>query len=275
MNQARLTEILFMVQKGQCSVEEALSQLRHLPMENIQDACLDHHRCLRTGIPEVIYGESKSAEQITHIAQAILQQGSLLMATRVDSAKALSIQQTLPAIRYHHQARMLTANERAVQPENQRGTIAILCAGTSDIPVAEEARVTAEAMGHTVQTIYDVGVAGLHRLLTHQTILHTASVIIVVAGMEGALPSVVSGLTAAPVVAVPTSVGYGTGLGGIAALLGMLNSCAPGLGVVNIDNGFGAACLAIAINRKNDTLLFTQNPSPEVKQILQDSCSAV
>lgn len=250
MNQARLTELLHLVQNGQCSVQDALNQLKHLPVQNINDACLDHHRCLRTGIPEVIYGESKTAEQIINIAQAILQQSSLLMATRIDATKGVLIQRALPATHYHPQARMVTANEYPVLQEQTRGKIALLCAGTSDIPVAEEARVTAETLGHRVQPLYDVGVAGLHRLLAHQTLLQQSPVIIVVAGMEGALPSVIAGLTSAPVIAVPTSVGYGTGLGGIAALLGMLNSCAPGLGVVNIDNGFGAACLAVAINKK-------------------------
>lgn len=250
MNQDQLTHLLQGVQAGQCSVDEAVTRLKHLPSETIQDACLDHHRSLRTGIPEVIYGASKTPEQITTIAVSLLEQSSLLMATRVDAAKAAAVQRALPQVHYHPQARMLTANEVKPDPERYRGAIIIICAGTSDIPVAEEARVTAEALGHVVQTLYDVGVAGLHRLLGRQQLLHTATVIIVVAGMEGALPSVVSGLVACPVIAVPTSVGYGTSFGGIAALLGMLNSCAPGLGVVNIDNGFGAACLAAAINRK-------------------------
>jgi NCAIR mutase (PurE)-related protein len=250
MNQDQLTRLLQEVQAGQCSVDNAVSKLKYLPSETIQDACLDHHRCLRTGIPEVIYGASKTPEQIFAIAASLLTQSSLLMATRVDADKAAVVQRLLPQVHYHSQARMLTANELKPDPESSCGTILIICAGTSDIPVAEEAKVTAETLGHAVQTLYDVGVAGLHRLLSHQHLLHTAAVIIVVAGMEGALPSVISGLTACPVIAVPTSVGYGTSFGGIAALLGMLNSCAPGLGVVNIDNGFGAACLAAAINRK-------------------------
>jgi NCAIR mutase (PurE)-related protein len=250
MNQDQLTHLLQGVQTGQCSIDDAVTRLKHMPSETIQDACLDHHRSLRTGIPEIIYGASKTPEQITTIAASLLEQSSLLMATRVDATKAAVVQRSLPQVHYHPQARMLTANETQPDPERYRGAIIIICAGTSDIPVAEEARVTAEALGHSVQTLYDVGVAGLHRLLSHQQLLHTATVIIVVAGMEGALPSVVSGLVACPVIAVPTSVGYGTSFGGIAALLGMLNSCAPGLGVVNIDNGFGAACLAVAINRK-------------------------
>ncbi|MBU0664185.1 MAG: nickel pincer cofactor biosynthesis protein LarB [Proteobacteria bacterium] len=250
MNQDQLTRLLQEVQTGQCSVDNAITRLKHLPSEAIQDACLDHHRCLRTGIPEVIYGASKTPEQISAIAATLLKQSSLLMATRVDADKAAAVQRLLPQVHYHPQARMLTANELKPAPESSCDTILIICAGTSDIPVAEEAKVTAETLGHAVQTLYDVGIAGLHRLLSHQHLLHTAAVIIVVAGMEGALPSVISGLTACPVIAVPTSVGYGTSFGGLAALLGMLNSCAPGLGVVNIDNGFGAACLAAAINRK-------------------------
>jgi len=250
MNQDQLTQLLHQIQAGQCSVEDAVRQLRHLPSETVKDACLDHHRCLRTGIPEVIYGASKSPEQIITIAATILRQSSLLMATRVDADKAAVVLEALPAIHHHPQARMLTAHEIPPDPHKSRGFILIICAGTSDIGVAEEARVTAETLGHSVQTLYDVGIAGLHRLLGHQHLLHTATVIIVVAGMEGALPSVVGGLTACPVIAVPTSVGYGTSLGGLAALLGMLNSCVPGLGVVNIDNGFGAACLAASINRR-------------------------
>lgn len=250
MNQEQLTLLLQQVQSGKCSVDEAIGKLKHLPAEIIEDACLDHHRCLRTGIPEVIYGESKTPEQIVTIAATLLQKSSPFLATRVDTVKAEAVQKRLPQVHYHPQARMLAGNEIHPDPQNYRGTIVIICAGTSDIPVAEEAKVTAESLGHPVQTLYDVGIAGLHRILNHQHLLHSAGVIIVVAGMEGALPSVVSGLVACPVIAVPTSVGYGTSFGGIAALLGMLNSCAPGLGVVNIDNGFGAACLAISINRK-------------------------
>jgi len=250
MNQNQLTHLLQQVHNGTCPIDDAVKRLKHLQSETIQDACLDHHRFLRTGIPEVIYGETKTPEQIITIAASLLKQSSLLLATRVNADKAAVIQSTLPGLRFHTQARMLTANTIKADTKNSRGAILLICAGTSDIPVAEEARVTAEALGHYVHPLYDIGVAGLHRLLEHQHLLHSAAVIIVIAGMEGALPSVISGLTAIPVIAVPTSVGYGTGFGGIAALLGMLNSCAPGLGVVNIDNGFGAACLAVAINRK-------------------------
>lgn len=263
MNQDTIQKLLTGVQQGDCSVEQALHKLRHMPGQFIKDACIDHHRRLRTGIPEVIYGASKSSEQIITIAHTFLQHQSLFLATRIDPEKADQIRKVLPQITYHQQAGMLSCNLEEPDPTRVHGTIVILCAGTSDIPVAEEARITAEGLGNPVTTHYDAGVAGLHRLFGHQEIITTASVIIVVAGMEGALPSVVSGMCSCPVVAVPTSVGYGTSFGGIAALLGMLNSCAPGLAVVNIDNGFGAACHASAINRKN---------GPET---LQDSGSTV
>lgn len=265
MNQDTIQELLSGVQQGTCSVEQALHQLRHLPGQFIKDACIDHHRSLRTGTPEVIYGAGKSSEQIIDIARTFLQQQALFLATRIDADKAQLITTALPELRHHQQARMLTCNEQQPDAGRIRGTIAVLCAGTSDIPVAEEARITAESLGNPVVTHYDVGVAGLHRLFSKQELFTSASVIIVVAGMEGALPSVVSGLCSCPVIAVPTSVGYGTSFGGIAALLGMLNSCAPGLGVVNIDNGFGAACLASSINRKRENS----------EEVLQDSGSTV
>jgi len=256
MNQDSIEKLLTGVQQGNCSVEQALHKLRHMPGQFIKDACIDHHRNLRTGIPEVIYGESKSSEQIINIAKTFLQQQSLFLATRIDPEKANSIRKALPEITYHEQARMLSCNIQNPDPAYIRGNIVVLCAGTSDIPVAEEARITAVALGNPVTSHYDAGVAGLHRLFNQQEAIASASVVIVVAGMEGALPSVVSGMCSCPVVAVPTSIGYGTSFGGISALLGMLNSCAPGLAVVNIDNGFGAACHASAINRKNgsDTL---------------------
>lgn len=263
MNQDSIQKLLTGVQQGNCSVEQALHKLRHLPGQFIKDACIDHHRSLRTGIPEVIYGASKSSEQIIDIAKTFLNTGSLFLATRVDAEKAQPIINTLPELTYHQQARMLSCNLQTPDATRVRGNIVILCAGTSDIPVAEEARVTAQSLGNPVTTHYDAGVAGLHRLFKRQEIITSATVIIVVAGMEGALPSVVSGICSCPVIAVPTSVGYGTSFGGIAALLGMLNSCAPGLAVVNIDNGFGAACHASAINRKNSA------------ETLQDSDSTV
>lgn len=251
MNQESILKLLQNVQRGESSVEQAMETLRHLPGQYIKDACIDHHRSLRTGIPEVIFGEGKTAEQIVEIAKAFIAQKTLFLATRVDTLKAESVLDKLPELQFHKVAGILSSVLVTPDLEKVRGNILILCAGTSDIPVAEEARITALAFGNPVTTHYDAGVAGLHRLFDrHQDIL-SASVIIVVAGMEGALPSVVSGICSAPVVAVPTSIGYGTSFGGITALLGMLNSCAPGLAVVNIDNGFGAACHASAINRKN------------------------
>ncbi len=250
MNLDTIHKLLTDVQHGDCSVAQALANLRHLPGQSIKDACLDHHRHLRTGIPEVIYGASKSVAQIIAIATSFLAQDSLVLATRISPDKAEQICSALPALSYKKQARMLTSHPEPPHLGPTRGTIVILCAGTSDIPVAEEAKVTARALGNRVTCHYDVGVAGLHRLFARQESIAKAAVIIVVAGMEGALPSVVGGMCDCPVVAVPTSVGYGTSFGGIAALLGMLNSCAPGLAVVNIDNGFGAACHAAAINRE-------------------------
>lgn len=248
MDQRQLIALLSQVKDGRCSVEEAAEHFRQLPSERIVDACIDHQRTLRTGIPEVIYGETKSAEQIAAIASAIMNAGSVLIATRVDEDKAERIFTLVPGLRYHPKARLLTGNAKEPKEGLYRGTIAVVCAGTSDIPIAEEARITAASLGHPVQSSYDIGIAGLHRLLENQDMLRNSTVIIVVAGMEGALPSVVGGLVSCPVIGVPTSVGYGTGSGGIAALLGMLNSCVPGLAVVNIDNGFGAGCLAASIN---------------------------
>ncbi|MFN2353637.1 MAG: nickel pincer cofactor biosynthesis protein LarB [Desulfopila sp.] len=243
-----LLQILNAVQNGQTTVEEALEKLQQQPAESIEDACIDHQRNLRTGIPEVVYGASKTVDQLAAIGRSILLKNDVVLITRVDAKKAELVQQRIPELNYHQRAGILCANPRPVDAQKCRGTIVVVCAGTSDIPVAEEARVTAESLGHPVTQLYDVGVAGLHRLLSNQPLLSSACVIIVVAGMEGALPSVVGGLVSAPVVGVPTSIGYGANFGGLSALLGMLNSCAPGLAVVNIDNGFGAACMAISIN---------------------------
>jgi NCAIR mutase (PurE)-related protein len=252
MDQTTLIQLLSSVKLGQCSVEDAVNRLQYLPSEIIVDACIDHHRTIRTGMPEVIYGESKTAEQIAAIASAILARQAILIATRVDRDKAGQVQTVVPGLQYHQKARILTGNVREPDSSICRGTVVVVCAGTSDIPVAEEARVTVLSLGHPVETAYDIGVAGLHRLLDNQHLLQKASVVIVVAGMEGALPSVVGGLVSCPVIGVPTSIGYGASFGGLAALLGMLNSCAPGLAVVNIDNGFGAGCLAASINRKTE-----------------------
>ncbi len=244
-----LSTILTDLRDGRSSLKESLKKLQHFPSETLSEACLDHHRSLRTGIPEVIYGASKTSRQIISIASALLKQGGPLLATRISPAKAASITDALPRLIYHEEAQILTCNAKQESQDNYRGYTLIICAGTSDIPVAEEARMTLTTLGHPVQKLYDTGVAGLHRLLNKQSLLTDAAVIIVIAGMEGALPSVVGGLVSCPVIGVPTSVGYGASFGGVSALLGMLNSCAPGLAVVNIDNGFGAACMAEAINR--------------------------
>ncbi len=227
-----------------------MARLRRLQTEVLGTARLDHQRLLRTGLPEAVFGENKTAEQLVKILTAMLRQEAPVIATRVNPAKAAEVCACVRGLRYHETARLLTGNEQHVPQNNGRGTVVVITAGTSDLPVAEEARLCLEHFGHETATVYDAGVAGLHRILAHCELLQQATVLIVVAGMEGALPSVVAGLSPAPVVAVPASVGYGAGAGGFAALLGMLNSCAPGLAVVNIDNGFGAACMAAAINRK-------------------------
>lgn len=249
MDKETLTELLTQVEQGNCPVDLAVDKLRHFPSESVHNGCIDHQRSIRTGIPEVIYGASKTSEQIITIAEAMLRQSGPVLATRVCSEKAETVQRTLPKLLYNRDAQMLYCFGAKTAAQIKRGTILVISAGTSDTAVAEEASLTAECFGNTVSRLYDAGVAGLHRLLSRQNLLHEATVIIVVAGMEGALPSVVGGLVSCPVIAVPTSVGYGASFGGIAALLGMLNSCAPGMAVVNIDNGFGAACMADAINR--------------------------
>lgn len=251
MDQRSLETLLRRLVDGSLPLSAVLEQLQHFPAETVQDACLDHQRLLRTGIPEVIYGEAKTAEQIVTIARAMLNKSGPLLITRVIPEKAAEIIEHIPFLTYHHQARIITGPVQPAAPETIRGSILVVCAGTSDIAIAEEARITAHYLGNPVQTLYDAGVAGLHRLLAQQELLRNATAIIVVAGMEGALPSVVGGLVSCPVIGVPTSVGYGTGAGGFAALLGMLNSCSPGVAVVNIDNGFGAGCMASAINRND------------------------
>jgi NCAIR mutase (PurE)-related protein len=250
MNKSTLTDLLTQVRQGSCSVPEAVAKFRNFPSESLPNACVDHQRSLRTGIPEVIYGASKTAEQIITIAGSLLKCSAPVLATRINPEKAEVIQDALPEFQYSRDAQMLYCRPLPVETVDRQGNVLVICAGTSDVPVAEEAALTAECLGNPVTRLYDAGVAGLHRLLGNQHYLHEARVIIVAAGMEGALPSVVGGLVSCPVIAVPTSVGYGASFGGIAALLGMLNSCAPGIAVVNIDNGFGAACMANAINRK-------------------------
>ena len=249
MTPEELASLLTKVKSSDCSIEDAVQQLADQHPETIMDACIDHQRLQRTGIPEVIYGASKTAEQIILIAKTMLRQKGPILATRVNSTKAAVVLKALPELEYRADCQIISGSPLALSPEKYRGKTLIVSAGTSDIPVAEEARLTLKTLGHPVEKLYDVGVAGLHRLLQQRNRLIEASTIIVVAGMEGALPSVIAGLIASPVIAVPTSIGYGASFGGIAALLGMLNSCAPGVAVVNIDNGFGAACMAEAINR--------------------------
>ena len=250
MDEQTLTALLRQVRDGGMQIPEAVDRLRRLEVEVLASARLDHHRALRTGLPEAVFGENKSADQLVEILAALLRTDSVVLATRVDADKAAAVRARLAGLAYHPAARILTGNDRHIPVGRASGTVVIVTAGTSDLPVAEEARITLHMFGHPVETVYDAGVAGIHRILAHSALLQQGRVIIVVAGMEGALPSVVAGMTGAPVIAVPTSVGYGAGAGGWSALLGMLNSCSPGLAVVNIDNGFGAACMATAINRK-------------------------
>lgn len=245
MKPERITRLLHQVRQGRVTIEEALRLLRSLPFEDVGFASPDHHRSLRQGFPEVILCEGKTLAQIRAIARSLLQHGGPLLATRAEPAVARAIRRLAPRARYYADARVVALPPR---PWTRRGQVLVISAGTADIPVAEEARVTAEVMGSRVDRLYDVGVAGLHRLLDRKAQLFDARVIIVVAGMDGVLPSVVGGLVSCPVIAVPTSQGYGASFGGLSALLTMLNSCAAGVGVMNIDNGFGAGCLAHRIN---------------------------
>ncbi len=248
IDEAKLRELLESIREGALSVEEALGRLRHLPYEPLGFAEVDHHRALRKGFPEVVLGAGKTAEQVAVIAERLAAQSDRLLITRVDLDCYRAVKERLPDAVYHAAARAVTL-DRSKEP--RRPGVAVLCAGTSDLPVAEEAAVTAELMGSAVDRLYDVGVAGIHRLLDKMETIRAARALAVVAGMEGALPSVVAGLVAAPVIAVPTSVGYGASFRGLAPLLAMLNSCAAGVAVVNIDNGFGAGYLAAVINRQS------------------------
>ena len=248
MDTKRLEELLEDVRRGKISVAKAMERLRHMPFEDLGFAKVDHHRPLRRGFPEVILSEGKTAAQIAAIARSLRRRRANVLITRLSAEKMTALKRQLKGLRCHEQAGAATWLERPIRIIG-RGTVLVVCAGTSDIPVAEEAAVTAETMANRVERLYDVGVAGLHRLLENRDKLFSAAVLIVVAGMEGALPSVVAGLVDKPVIAVPTSVGYGASFHGLAALLGMLNSCAGGVTVVNIDNGFGAGFAASLINR--------------------------
>ena len=248
MDHQLLADILQSVADGQLAVPDAVNKLRHLSFEDIEFAHVDHHRSLRKGFPEVIFGQGKTADQVIGIMDKITRQENILLVTRMEPEKADAVITRFPDAVYHPDARMIVWM-REKPDVIGRGTILIISAGTSDIPVAKEAFLTAQAMGNRVETIFDVGVSGLHRLLSHQEAIQKASVLIVVAGMEGALPSVVAGMISRPVIAVPTSVGYGVSLGGLTALFAMLNSCSSNVAVVNIDNGFGAGYVAAMINR--------------------------
>ena len=241
MHHEKLRELLSQIQQGKVSVEQAMEKLKILPYEDLGFAKIDHHRGIRKGFPEVVYCKSKTPEQAAMIVEKLAAQNNVL-ATRVEKETFAAIKQKVKNVEYHNVGKLVTVKNFPI-PE-KKGKVLVLCGGTSDIPVAEEAAITVEMTGCAVEKIYDVGVAGLHRLLSYQEKLRSAEVLIVIAGMEGALPSVVAGLTDKPVIAVPTSVGYGASFQGLAPLLTMLNSCSPGIVTVNIDNGFGAGYFA-------------------------------
>jgi len=250
MTPSTLRELLESVRAGRATVEDAVARLRSMPFEDLGFAKVDHHRSIRCGFPEVIYCEGKTVEQAAEVFARCAATGANVLATRSSVEVHAGIVRAAPGAEYHAAARTVTLRQRDKMPSS--GTIAVVCGGTGDLPVAEEARVTCEIMDQTTATFYDVGVAGLHRLLAQTAALQRAAVVIVVAGMEGALAGVVGGLVDCPVIAVPTSVGYGASFGGLAALLTMLNTCAAGVTVVNIDNGFGAGYAAALINRRGD-----------------------
>jgi NCAIR mutase (PurE)-related protein len=247
-----LRDLLNEVRAGTRTIESAIDRLRDLPFENLGYARLDHHRALRTGFPEVVFCEGKRVEQIIEILERLEQRHSPVLATRASREIYEAVVTRLPAAIYFDDARIIQLGANGTQPTET--TVLVVCAGTADVSVAEEAAVTAGALGSRVERLYDVGVAGVHRLLAERDRLNAANVIVVVAGMDGVLPTIVGGLVAAPVIAVPTSVGYGTGLGGVSALMAMLNACAPGITVVNIDNGFGAGYAAHLINTRGAAL---------------------
>jgi len=244
-----LHQLLQSVAKGGTSVDDAAKSLINMSIEDINYAHIDHHRSLRKGFPEVIFGQGKTEDQITGIMDKMALQENVVLVTRIGSEKAEKVVSRFPDAVYHDDARMIVWKKRDI-PIRGKGTIMVISAGTSDIPVAKEALITAQAMGNAVKSVFDVGVAGIHRLFRHKKLIDEASVLIVVAGMEGALPSVVAGMVSRPVIAAPTSIGYGVSLGGLTALFSMLNSCSSNVAVVNIDNGFGAGYMAAIINRR-------------------------
>lgn len=247
MDRDQLITLLEQVREGALGIDAALERLKHMPFENIGYANIDHHRAIRTGMPEVIFGKGKTPEEIAGIATRLLERSANVLATRVTPAAYELVRAAFPEAEYFPRSGALRV-WRDREPRG-RGPLAVVCAGTTDLPVAEEAAVTAEIMGNDVRQVADVGVAGIHRLFGHMDVIRQARVIVVCAGMEGALPSAVGGLVSCPVIAVPTSVGYGASFNGLAALLGMLNSCASNVSVVNIDNGFGGGYVASLINR--------------------------
>ena len=244
--ESHLRSLLEKFKRDEIDIQEAFDQLKSMPYQDLDFAKVDHHRSTRKGFPEVIFGEGKTPEQIVAIAETLLLHSDTLLVTRASPEAYSSLKQTILDAKYDSSTRLITVDRR-VNKALLSGVV-VVCAGTSDLPVSSEAAVTAELMGCSVKQVSDVGVAGIHRLLNHLAVLQEARVIVAVAGMEGALPSVIGGLVEAPVIAVPTSIGYGSSFHGVAALLAMLNSCAPGIGVVNIDNGFGAGFLAAKIN---------------------------
>jgi pyridinium-3,5-biscarboxylic acid mononucleotide synthase len=247
MDQTNLQTLLEQVRDGAVGVDAALTRLRHLPFEDLGFVKIDHHRALRHGMPEVIFAKGKTPDQVAEIAARLADNAPNVLATRADTATFDAVHARIADAEYSPRSGAIRIwRDRTVRA---KGTVAVVCAGTSDIPVAEEAQITAEVMGNTVDTLWDIGVAGIHRLMQNRERLTAARVVVVCAGMEGALPSVVGGLVSCPVIAVPTSVGYGASFNGLAALLGMLNSCASNVTVVNIDNGFGAGYVASLINR--------------------------
>lgn len=247
MNSESIRKLLQQVRTGKLLPDEALERLRHLPFEDLGFAKVDHHRALRVGMPEVVFGERKTPAQVAGIFKRLAQHGNNVLATRASKQQFAAVKKVVRQAEYEAEARAIVLRRDAKR--YGKGLITVISAGTSDISVAEEAVITADLMGNEVERLYDVGVAGIHRLLAHRRSMTKARVIIVCAGMEGALPSVVGGLVGAPVIAVPTSVGYGAAFRGLAALLGMMNSCASNVSVVNIDNGFGAGYVASLINR--------------------------
>jgi NCAIR mutase (PurE)-related protein len=247
MNSESIRKLFEDVRSGKASPDEAVERLKHLPFEDLGFAKVDHHRTLRVGMPEVVFGERKTPAQVASIFNRLARHGNNVLATRATKEHFLAVKKAIRAAEYEPSARAIVL--RCDRKQYGKGVVTVISAGTSDLPVAEEAAITAEVMGNKVERLYDVGVAGIHRLLAHRRAISRSRVVIVCAGMEGALPSVVGGLVGVPVIAVPTSVGYGASYQGIAALLGMLNSCASNVSVVNIDNGFGAGYVASLINR--------------------------